>query len=108
MQHKPLACFIRYSWFLSSCARSLVAPAQIDLPRHHVRMQTVLPRTLLLERPEQTPFGDIERRGLDAAGRDRSIAVTVQLRVGNVDLNASSKNFEILIAFQIFDVQFSR
>ena len=34
---------------LSSCARSLVAPAQIDLARHHVRMQTVLPGTLLLE-----------------------------------------------------------
>jgi hypothetical protein len=29
--------------------RSLVAPAQIDLSRHHVRMQTILPRTLLLE-----------------------------------------------------------
>lgn len=28
---------------------SLVASAKIDLPRHHVRMQTVLSRTLLLE-----------------------------------------------------------
>jgi hypothetical protein len=29
--------------------RRSVAPAQIDLSRHHVRMQTVRPRTLLLE-----------------------------------------------------------
>jgi hypothetical protein len=34
---------------LSSYARSLVAPAQVDLACYHVRMQTVLPGTLLLE-----------------------------------------------------------
>jgi hypothetical protein len=48
-QPEPLTRFIRSSWFLSSYARSLVAPAQIDLSRHHVRMQTALPRALLLE-----------------------------------------------------------
>jgi hypothetical protein len=35
---------------LSLCALNLEAPAQIDLARHHMRMQTVkLPGTLLLE-----------------------------------------------------------
>ena len=43
-----LVCFIRFSWFLSSCARSLVFP-QIDLSGYDVRMQPVRPRTLLLE-----------------------------------------------------------
>jgi hypothetical protein len=33
--------------------------------------------------------------------------VTVQLRVRNVDLKASSTNFEILIAFYTFNVEFS-
>jgi hypothetical protein len=70
-------------------------------------MQMVFPRTVLLERAEQTPFGNMEGRSLDAAGHHRSIAVTVQFGLGNVDLNASRKNSEILIAFHTFDVQFS-
>jgi len=44
---------------------------------------------------------------LDAAGHDRSITVTVLLRVRNVDPNASSTNFDILVAFHTFNVQFS-
>jgi len=35
--------------FLIRIALSSVAPAQIDLSRHHVRMQAVRPRTVLLE-----------------------------------------------------------
>jgi hypothetical protein len=49
-------CFVRKAYkpgwlafLLSSCARSLVVPAQIDLSRHQVRMQTVLSGTLLIE-----------------------------------------------------------
>src|SRR5215472_1697499 len=82
--------------------------AQIDLSRHHVSMQAVSSRSLLVERTEQPAGRDFKSAGLNAPGGNRGIAMPVLLRARYIHLQSSGADLKVLVSHYVPHIQFSR
>src|SRR5579862_426075 len=72
-----------------------------------MRMQAVFARTFLFEGAEQAALGDVKRGGFDAARVHGGVAASVLLGVRNADLDAAGVDFDVLVAFNAIDHDFT-